>query len=324
MTAAGFSFPCTCPARSLNETFERFIEAAKTNPNKVQSPYPSLAGLYTYRQARTQPLTKIMYFPTSEEYDTFGESYLDELLIYYHEIYHTLSATAPAKLIARLLLGRAYDSLSVLLHRVTWDNKMEKSWDEIKKINTQLTDICSSILLSEELLATAISVAACSKHSESYSLKALRNKEEEIVTHCSKLPHFRESYYHTLMKVMQWNNECEYPLVQYLQFYLQGIKGSQSPRALRLYDDDVGGFIVAKSVIRCRILAEHVNAMRSGKELFDWLNQTLCKNDELKWFFAAMVLLSEEKNDSVARYSLWKLMVGESELEEIDNLDVPD
>jgi hypothetical protein len=129
MRATGFSFPCPCPTRSKDEALERFIQTVKKEPSKIYNPYPLLAGFETFRQARTHPLTKIIYFPTTgDPYYKYATrlSCLDDLLTYFHEGYHILSGSAPAKLFARLLLGRAYESLSVLLHRDTWDSEVEE------------------------------------------------------------------------------------------------------------------------------------------------------------------------------------------------------
>jgi hypothetical protein len=56
----GFSFPCASIAQP-ESTFERFIEA---DPQSVLNPYPLLAHRQNLRQAYTQPLVRIYYWPS--------------------------------------------------------------------------------------------------------------------------------------------------------------------------------------------------------------------------------------------------------------------
>jgi hypothetical protein len=320
MSATGFSFPCPHLASTKDDAFERFIKTSKQEPSRIYNPWPLLAGLKTYRQARTHPLARGRYLPTTN-LDFYGSN-LDELLTYFHEFYHLESDYTPAKVLARLLLSKACDHVSNMLFLgYNWDSEMEKSWDELVQINDSLTAICSSITLSEELLATALSFEISVNRKD---LDALAKKEEEI-TNNTELPHFEESYFQTFKKVWQWIREERasadpLPILTFLQIYLQGIKESRASRAIRLYNNAKSGFLVVDSAKRCRILAESINAMRSGKELFEWLSRTL-KIQEVKAYLGARIILTYEKDDCEDNNCLWILMLGGAEHEVVNNLD---
>ena len=277
MKTMGFSFACPSLARSKDEAFERFIETALKEPSKIHSPFPQLARWRYFHQARTQPLIRTKYLPSIDPF-YFGES-LEEEITNDHEYYHVLRDYAPAKMFSRLLLSRAFDSLTALLRGLNWDDKIEKKWNELVNINANLTNICNSITLSEELLATAISFEGCERN---YGLKTSHRKEEEFIGKCTKLPHFDELYYQTFKKVVRW--ALDESLLDLLEMYLQGIKGSRSPRAIRFHDNAAGGIIVANSAKRCRVLAETVKSIRNAKELHDWLISTIRKSQEIGWF----------------------------------------
>jgi hypothetical protein len=313
MKATGFSFPCPCPARSKDEELERLLKTAKKDPHKIYNPYPQIARLKNLGQARTNPLSNIRYLSTI----TNPNSCLDEGLTCAHELKHLVSGHTPAKMLARLLLSQAFDSLSDLLGRFTWDSEIKKRWAEIVKINYDLSSICSAITLSEELVATAFSFEACSKLF-SEDVKALRKKEEEIVKH-TKLPDFERLYFQTFKKVMRWSFEEQgLSLGIFLEMFLQGIKISRSPRALRVEDGAECGLVVVDSTKRCQALAEWVNFISSGKALYDWLINTLHGTHEVTAFFTAWETLDDLKDLSEERKYLWIFMQGSDDLDKAE------
>jgi hypothetical protein len=113
MRPTGFSFACPHPTSSKDEAFERFYETAKADPSKIHNPFPQLAGLETFRQARTQPLIWTRYLPTTNPC-CYG-SQLSERLTFSHEMYHVASNHSPAKMLGRLLL-------LVLLCQFLWEH----------------------------------------------------------------------------------------------------------------------------------------------------------------------------------------------------------
>jgi hypothetical protein len=318
MRPTGFSFPCLCPARREDEVFERFIKTAREEPSKIYNPYPQIARLENLSQARSNPLCNITYLSTI----TNPNSCLHKGLTCAHECIHLINNQSPAKMFARLLLCRAFDSLSALLSGFTWDSEMKKSWAEIVKTNSQLSDICTSITLSEELLTTALSFEFCGTHF-SKELEVLREKEKKIVAKYTKLlPDFKELYFETFKKVVRWNFEDK-GLLSVLEMFLQGIKVSRSPRAYPVLDGAKYGLLVVNSAKRCRILAERVNTMSSGNELYDWLFSTLEGTPEAAAFEAAWDTLYDLKDLSEERKYLWIFMQGSDDLDKFEDRFIP-
>jgi hypothetical protein len=307
MRPMGFSFPCPCPAKSEDKAFERFIKTAQKEPSKIYNPFPLLAGLKTYRQARTQPLMRTMYLPTSCPYicDRFG---LEEQLTYNHEKYHLENDFTPAKMFARLLLRDTLCNLWPLLEGFSWDSEMEKCWNAVVKNNGRIWAICRSITLAEELLAIAASFEACRR---SYDLGALGEKEREIMaTHTKLSPHFQ-----AFKKAMLWVRDVD-SLLGWLEIYLQGTKLCRQ----RTCDEWIH---IVDSEQRCRILTENINTMSNGNELLDWLLRMSSKRNELVSFSAAWQILVNNKNLDYIDKFFWILMRGrpkDGEVEEV-NLD---
>jgi hypothetical protein len=312
MKATGFSFPCPILAsNNEDEAFKRFYETAKPDPTKIHNPWPLLAGLKTYYQARTQPLVRTSYLPTTDpgRYGLGSFNFKDSITSA-HEIYHVSSDNTPAKVFARFILSRAFDNVSALLRGRTWNSEMEKSWNELGNYNNSLTRVCRAITLSEELLATAMSIEVGGVPEE----LELHEIEEEIFTNYQEV----SLYLQPFRKMIQWN--IEYPGVRtYLEMFLQGIKISRSPRAFRVEDSAEKGLLVVNSAKRCRILAERVRDMNNGKECYDWLCRTLSKGNEIRSYFAARQLFAELRDTSEERYYLWILMQGREVLEVVDD-----
>jgi hypothetical protein len=313
MKAPGFSFPCPCLVRSKNEKFERFIKTAEIDPSRIYNPFPLLAGLKTYRQARAQPLSCTEYLPTTNP-DLYG-SYLEEALTRTHELAHLVSDHSPAKVLARFLLGRAFGSLSALLCGLTWDCEMEKSWNELVKIIDDLRAICSAITLSEELLATAISFDVCTPYFREMPELIIEKEQKIVAKHTKHSRDFEELYFQTFKKVVQWDTKEQpsgnpLPILLYLDIFLQGIIESRNSSGVRIVEGAESGLRVVDSAKRCRILAKSVDAMRSGRELHDWLSRTLSGRKEVATFLAAWNLLEDLKVSSEERNCLWILMGG--------------
>jgi hypothetical protein len=197
---------------------------------------------------------------------------------------------------------------------------MEKKWAELRTINYHLSTICTAITLSEELLAVVASLEYCDLFNK-VERKALRLKEEEIISTFTKQPwYFKEEHFQAFKKVWRWANDEEM-LIIYLGIYLQGIKECRSPRGISINNATYDRLLVVDSAKRCRILAEYVNTMNSGKELLAWLTRTLHGSQELNAFISVGLSLKYEKEWSKVNKSLWVLMEGGAEQEIIADCD---
>jgi len=311
MRATGFSFPCPPPTSSNDEAFERFIRTVKREPWKIHNPWPLIAGLKTYRQARTQPLIMTRYLPSSVPGDY--KSSLEKELTHLHEVFHDMNDYTPAKLLARLLLSQAYEKVWSLLRGRIWDSEMEKRWVELNKIKTHLSNVCGAITLSEELLATATSILACT-YEYWEEQEVVRQKEKEIVAHHTNLSRYLQAFKKVMLLASQ---QEEYRLIlTYLGLYLQGIQECRSQKGILVNYAGKHKFFVVDSDKRCRILAEWVNAMSSGKDLHTWLLHALFQSyEELNAFVIAASTLKYEKGLNEENKYLWILMEGGAEHE---------
>jgi hypothetical protein len=203
MNTKGFSFPCPClVSNEEDKPFQRFIEAAKTDPDKIYNPWPQIACSDNFYQAYSNPLVKIVYVPQIIK-SVYPES-IAQIVTRAHEALHLAFDISPAKLLARTFIITAYDRILELLNRESWD---EQIWHELQKMNPHLSAICSDISLSEELLAIAYSIELTSlgvgiKVSlSSEDMVILERLEEESVKKYEFLsPDFDVLYYETLRK----------------------------------------------------------------------------------------------------------------------------
>jgi hypothetical protein len=270
-------------------------------------PWPLLAGLTTYRQARTQPLIRTSYLPTTDPrlYSSGFYNFKDSITST-HESFHLVTDTTPAKILARFVLSQAFDNLSALLRKCTWDSEMEKSWIQFVKNTNFLQAICESITLSEELLATAVTMEYCGTP-EGQEL-------EEILTNYPEM----SLYLQPFRKLIQ-RNDYSPGTLSLLLLVLQAIKASRSPSALHVHDGAKYGFLVVNSAKRCRIVAERVRDMSNGKECMDWISRTLLKENEFISYAKAWQLFAELRDTSKECYYLWIIMHGQEALKVVDD-----
>jgi hypothetical protein len=184
-----------------------------------------------------------------------------------HEFGHITLADTPTKMFARHISAWAYSYLNFLLNEKSWN---EVIWDEIEKLNKHLTTICEAITLSEELLASAMSVEDVTncyrEHAEKFVELAqieLEILEEKSINKYQKLfsvPDFAGLYYNTFKKIAAWVHSTS-GLLPLVSCYLQGIQ--------QLSPD----FVVVDSYNRCKVLGEKVKDLKNGVELANWIRQ---------------------------------------------------
>jgi hypothetical protein len=275
MRRKGFSFACPTQASSKDEAFQRFLKTAEEYPDKIHNPFPQTACSDNFNQACAHPLVNLWYEPVSKP-EIYPRNF-EQLVTVFHEETHARHNVTPAKILARVWLGRTYEYLNELLYGESWD---EECWRELDRSNAELSAICSAITLSEELIAIADSFRVKSYFNSPEHLDELERLKEKSVEQYQELdPDFAELYDNTFKKVMGWCNEepgkqvttgsykghlrVEDSLTIYLGMFLQGIQ-------LNRYEGQLG-IEVVDSNGRCKMLDEVVKDMKNGVELKDWI-----------------------------------------------------
>jgi hypothetical protein len=180
------------------------------------------------------------------EIPSTSDSEIEQLGTDLHEWNHIDFDLSPAKILARLLLVRAYIFLNALLSGESWD---EKSWRGLTAMNASLSEICRAITLSEELVATAVSFWAMTKKIN--SIEVARLEKKSIKNYQKKSPHFAGLYSNVFKKVAGWLGETD-NLSTLLALYLQGI---------RRYKHQL---VAVNSNRRCWSLAENIKDIKMG------------------------------------------------------------
>jgi hypothetical protein len=86
MTPHVLSFPCASSLR-LDAALQYLLE---TDPTNIYNPYPDIAGIRSFHQARTQPLVRITYLSFCAYWDVM-------YLHLCHELGHLLLDHTPFK-----------------------------------------------------------------------------------------------------------------------------------------------------------------------------------------------------------------------------------
>jgi hypothetical protein len=303
MRAEGFSFPCPTTER-LSAVIEPFFKA---NPQSVYNPFPLLARRRNFRQARTQPLTRIYYWPTVN--DDFEEAY--EVVEFLHEHGgHIKYHDSPAKALARYHQAARFLRLDKILRAEKWDSDVEKSWNSLCKISKQLSAIANHILLSEELLATAACFEIFGRAVNTFSDYApwrrdLEKLEDATVAYyegkevCQLFPDFRILYFGTIKKVITWASLDDPTVLDKLvSTFLQAIHISE----------DSGSWAM-DSHQQCLLLAEQVKRMDNPVQLSDWLSELIVQEDYFLSGITYLKKLADEGRGTVAE-DLWRIAYG--------------
>lgn len=255
----GFSFSCPCP-ESEGDAFEHFLKTARTEPSPVYNPWPQTASSTDWRRSRTQPLIRTRYLAMADPETLISAK---GRLTFDHEQGHHQHDYSPAHLLARCRLSDGIDDLEMLLFGETWK---QKTWNNLTKNNSELSSICRSISVSEELLATAFSFDAADEGAR--ASQGLETLEKRAVKRYSKLyPDFEGLYYQTFKKIAAWEREDygESGAVGAACLFVQGVE----------FDPENGSVRVVDSIERCRILADALKSLKNGTELANWVFQTV-------------------------------------------------
>ena len=259
--SSGFSFACPHLARK-DTVFRRFLDAA---PEDISNPWPELAGLISYEQARSQPLFRVIYVPTAQ-LDQYGST-LDKEIERQHELFHIQLDFSPAKVWARALLMPGYYNLGSIMEAEDWNSEQQNAWETLGKLNDQLRELFASSSLSEELLVTAFSFDAA-QYKLNIAPASLKPIEERHIAYY--VEGFRSLdcdiealYYKTFKKLAHWMGEEGRPnnLPLLVSAFLQGISlGSEDK--LEVVDSNE----------RCNLLHENIQNIKESVQLVDWLS----------------------------------------------------
>lgn len=271
----GFSFPCA-PTVYPEATLESFFKA---DPQSVYNPYPLLARRKNFRQARTNPLVELQYWPTPMWALTDHANVLKEIytcLEFVHELKHVHTIYTPAKRWAQYLEAGALLMVRELLDAEAWDTEATESWRFLRgKINI-LSAIATRICLSEELLVTAMSFGIIRFVASNFSEYAhwwgeLDGLEEASIQYFEKeelrslYPDFRTLYEGTIKKVIGWATQRDSSILSKLICtFLQGIHINGHPEDWTI-----------DSHQQCLRLAKQVKRMSNPVQLSDWLNEMI-------------------------------------------------
>jgi hypothetical protein len=230
---------------------------------KLYNPWPELAE--EIWGSRCQPLINTVYLPTHDP-DRFlqscanGTSSTDEWVLLMHEYAHLKLNSTPIKEVARLYLGRIYDSLEELLHCPTdqWSEAEAKSFERFRTMHMHLSEIFGRMTLVEELLTAAFAFTTAEVVFQTKSKKELSEFERDSVRAFEKqFPDFQFLYYgiKEVFRLAGNQQQKHLLILGWLGIFLQ--------------PTDIG--TVASSKERCKTLVDHVRPIENYTQLVGWL-----------------------------------------------------